>query len=96
MEEKVVRKLELKDVGQEMEGRIINMMWRTWQYIGEEIVNMSDKGRVSRKGVIETVLDCDFCKTHGEDSFAYEILRCLSSSDQEKLGMKAFQNPWYT
>lgn len=86
--------MELQEIDQEMQGRIVNMMWTTWQYIGDDIIRSCD-GRLSRKGVIETVLDCDFCKTHGGDEEAYEVLRSLSSGDQVKLGKRAFQYPWY-
>lgn len=87
--------MELEEIGQEMQGRIVKMMWTTWHYIGDDMIQTCG-GRLSRKGVIETVLDCDFCKTHGGDKDAYEILRSLSSTDQERLGKKAFQHPWYT
>ena len=80
----------LKEISPEMRERIIIMMSRTWDIIGQDVLEANDGKDMPRSHVIEVVLDADFCLTHGDDPEAYKVLKDFSYGDKIKIGKEAF------
>lgn len=82
-----------------MKERIIIAAIKTWDTIGGDCLRcMEECGEtpiMSRKDVIETVLDAGYMKTHGEDKEAYQELQKLSYEEQIVLLKEAFLAPRY-
>jgi hypothetical protein len=83
--------VKLKEVDKDMQDRIIDMMSRTWDVIGSDVLQCNDGKDMPRSHVIEVVLDADHCGTYGDDKEAYQVLKQLSYKDMIALGQKAFK-----
>lgn len=84
----------LKEVPKEMQNRIVNAMYRTWEAIGDDLLQcVADCGGkipIPRSEVIECVCDAGRMGPYGGDKEAYEISKKLSWNDLKKLGKVAF------
>lgn len=78
----------IKTVDEEMKKRIIQAMYKTWNYIGCDLI--SETGDLSQSEVIEVVLDADRVTTFGSDKEAAKVLYELSYNAMKTLAKEAF------
>jgi hypothetical protein len=71
-----------------MKKRILRAMYRTWDYIGHDL--LCETGDISQAEVIEVVLDADRVTFFGDDKEAARILYELSYPEMKKLAKEAF------
>lgn len=66
---------------------------RTWQMIGGEMLSM---GPMSRKAVVEVVLDASHLEHYGQKPEAVKALRALPPKAQDKLAREVFTSSRYS
>lgn len=83
----------------EMQKRIEDMAYTTWQAIGGDILDAlggeKNHPRIRRSEVVEIVCDADHMKTYGEDEEAYKFWSELPWGQRSSCIRKAFPCQWY-
>jgi hypothetical protein len=78
-----------------MEDRIVRQLNRTWQYLGQDAVELCG-GDVSRSQAIEFVTDAGRLTGCGGDVEAGKAFYALSKKEQDGILKKAFPFKWYS
>jgi len=84
-------------LSEDMKKRVHNALWRTWESIGCDVMNLEGIGdSIPQAEVIEVVLDADYEEMYGGDKEALQELRKLSYKDQIKIAKERFHYKRYS
>lgn len=84
-------------LSEDIQNRVLNSLWNTWQAIGPEIMGLEAIGdSIPQDEVIEIVLDYDYSERFGNDKEALQEFRKLSYEDQIKIAKLRFTSKRYS